>query len=122
MKIIDLSDQDGILSRYGFYCPGCKCHHWFATKDMNNTFPKWEWNGDREKPTISPSILVHYSNLKNAIVCHSFIKDGQIQFLGDCTHELAGKTIPMEDADWPAKEPLPDNNQQFKEAPYEHIN
>ncbi len=26
-------------------------------------------------------------------VCHSFVTNGRIQFLGDCTHELAGKTI-----------------------------
>lgn len=24
-----------------------------------------------------------------------FIRDGQIQFLGDCTHALAGKTVPL---------------------------
>ncbi|MGC4033677.1 MAG: hypothetical protein QM754_18485 [Tepidisphaeraceae bacterium] len=28
--------------------------------------------------------------------CHSFVRDGQIEFLGDCTHELAGKTVPLE--------------------------
>ena len=27
--------------------------------------------------------------------CHSFIKDGQIQFLGDCTHSLAGQTVAL---------------------------
>lgn len=31
-------------------------------------------------------------------VCHSFVTDGKIQFLGDCTHELANKTVPLEDA------------------------
>lgn len=30
------------------------------------------------------------------IICHSFITDGQIQYLSDCTHSLAGKTVPME--------------------------
>jgi hypothetical protein len=28
-------------------------------------------------------------------VCHSLIRDGQIQFLTDCTHELAGQTVPL---------------------------
>ena len=32
--------------------------------------------------------------------CHSFIQNGQWQFLSDCAHALAGKTVPME--------PLPD--------------
>lgn len=27
--------------------------------------------------------------------CHSFIKNGQWQFLSDCAHELAGQTVPM---------------------------
>jgi len=28
-------------------------------------------------------------------ICHSFVTDGQIQFLGDCTHKLAGRTVPL---------------------------
>lgn len=27
--------------------------------------------------------------------CHSFIREGQWQFLGDCEHKLAGQTVPM---------------------------
>lgn len=30
-------------------------------------------------------------------VCHSFIKDGKIQFLGDCTHALANQTVDLPD-------------------------
>lgn len=29
-------------------------------------------------------------------VCHSFVRDGKIEFLGDCTHEFAGKTVDLE--------------------------
>ena len=29
-------------------------------------------------------------------VCHSFVTDGNIQFLSDCTHSLAGQTVPLE--------------------------
>ena len=25
--------------------------------------------------------------------CHSFVTNGEIRFIGDCTHELAGKTV-----------------------------
>jgi hypothetical protein len=28
-------------------------------------------------------------------VCHSFVTDGRIQFLGDCTHALAGQTVDL---------------------------
>lgn len=31
--------------------------------------------------------------------CHSFVVDGQMQFLGDCTHALAGQTVPI--PPWP---------------------
>jgi len=31
--------------------------------------------------------------------CHSFITDGQIKFLGDCTHELAGQTVALKPFD-----------------------
>ena len=34
-------------------------------------------------------------------VCHSFIKDGNIQYLNDCTHKLAGQTIEI--PDWEMK-------------------
>jgi hypothetical protein len=29
--------------------------------------------------------------------CHLFITDGKIEYLADCTHELAGKTVEMEE-------------------------
>jgi hypothetical protein len=28
-------------------------------------------------------------------VCHSFVTDGRIQFLGDCTHALANQTFDL---------------------------
>jgi len=32
-------------------------------------------------------------------VCHSFVTDGRIQFLTDCTHALAGQTVDIPDFD-----------------------
>lgn len=29
-------------------------------------------------------------------ICHSFVRNGKIEFLSDCTHELAGKTVELE--------------------------
>ena len=55
--------------------------------------PRWGWNGDAEKPTFTPSVLVRYNWSDGERVCHSFVTDGQIQFLGDCTHALAGQTV-----------------------------
>lgn len=50
----------------------------------------WTWNGDKEKPTVRASILV-----RGQFRCHSFVTDGKIQFLGDCTHELKGQTVDL---------------------------
>lgn len=81
---------------YLFDCPGCKMSHGF---NINGPGPIWKFNGDMIKPTISPSLLVKYGNRKGDQICHSFIRDGNIQFLNDCTHDLAGQTVPIPEFD-----------------------
>lgn len=78
-----------------FDCPGCKMPHGISHGAGEG--PRWSWNGDCEKPTVSPSILARYpwGDPPADMVCHSFIADGKIQFLGDCTHELAGQTVDL---------------------------
>jgi hypothetical protein len=73
-----------------FDCPGCKCLHSIQV-------PPWTFNGDLEKPTVSPSILVNPNGDSSALRCHSFVKDGMIQFLGDCDHDLKGQTVEIPD-------------------------
>lgn len=46
-----------------------------------------------DNPTFSPSILV--ADLDNT--CHCFILDGKMEYLPDCTHELAGQVVELED-------------------------
>ena len=48
-------------------------------------------------PTLTPSVLVKSSSLG---VCHHFVRDGQIQYLSDCTHNLAGQTVPLPRSTW----------------------
>lgn len=74
---------------FTFYCPGCKCNHFFTQA--------WQFNGDYLKPTVTPSLLVN-GDLSNPSTprCHIYVTDGRIQFLADCTHELAGQTVDME--------------------------
>ena len=78
-----------------FFCPGCESTH--AVNSHPNG-PRWSYNGDPVRPTFAPSILVTCrwsvsdSEMKDD-VCHSFVRDGRIQFLGDCTHRLAGQTV-----------------------------
>jgi hypothetical protein len=108
----------------GFWCPGCDEVHAVKT----NGDHAWQWDGNVDAPTISPSILItsgHYvsthktgdscwcsfnekrkaegkSTPFKCSRCHTFVKAGQIEFLGDCTHALAGKTVPI--PDWPYAE------------------
>jgi hypothetical protein len=82
----------------GFWCAGCdECHIIYVASP---TGPVWEWDGNVEAPTCSPSIKVTAHHLNS--VCHFFIRAGNFEFCGDSTHELAGKTVPM--IDWPYAE------------------
>ncbi|QVW28609.1 hypothetical protein pEaSNUABM8_00112 [Erwinia phage pEa_SNUABM_8] len=106
--------SDGKLS---FLCPGCEVRHTVNVKTSSG--PQWQWNGNTDKPTLSPSVLVrsgHYvdghtgdcwctylaehpeedpADVFTCGVCHSFVRDGRIEFLSDCTHALAGQTVDL---------------------------
>jgi hypothetical protein len=81
----------------GFWCPGCQSAHWVPTAGER----AWTWNGSLDSPTLSPSILRY--EMPTSPRCHSFLKDGKIQFLPDCQHALAGTTVdaPLV-TEWPA--------------------
>jgi hypothetical protein len=83
--------------QYSFRCPACKCGH---VVSVEGSQPVWTWNGSVEAPTLSPSIRVSWTWInddgkKVDKCCHSFIKEGNIQFLNDCTHDLAGQTVDL---------------------------
>lgn len=88
-------------SRLTWWCPGCDGAHQIQYGEGQG--PRWGWNGDAERPTFTPSVLVRYdgadADTPDGIpsVCHCFVTDGQIQFLSDCTHSLSGQTVPMPD-------------------------
>lgn len=87
----------------GFRCPGCKTSHYIQHGAEDG--PNWGFNGDHEKPTFTPSVLVTYEGADAGrdgappAVCHSFVTDGRIQFLSDCTHHLAAQTVDIPDFD-----------------------
>lgn len=109
--------RNGSDGRLTWWCPGCDGAHQIATGEGSG--PRWGWNGNAERPTFTPSVLVQGRGLSPAgqaaadawfaagnpsprpefeimdTVCHSFVVDGQMQFLGDCTHALAGQTVPI---------------------------
>ena len=76
-----------------FECPGCEIPHGINCGDGHGQL--WSFNGDVNNPTFSPSVLVDftYGAEKKREVCHSFVRNGKIEFLSDCTHELAGKIV-----------------------------
>lgn len=111
------TDEAGRLM---FWCPGCDEAHVVSLADGSGR--GWTYNGNPDRPTFSPSILVRgvrfdggdeeldrildtyklpedrermLADRRINTVCHSFVRDGQIQFLGDCTHALAGKTVAL---------------------------
>lgn len=102
-----------------FFCPGCHTVHVVLIKQRGTASP-WEWNGDLERPTLSPSVLVYSHETLNAAgkalidaagdgptpeltdehrvstpQCHSYVRDGHIEFLNDSTHALAGTTVEL---------------------------
>jgi hypothetical protein len=74
--------------RVYFLCPGCRVTHGISTAPG-----RWAFNGDVERPTISPSVLCTWPPLPRR--CHSFVRDGRIEFLSDCTHALAGQSVEL---------------------------
>jgi hypothetical protein len=72
-------------------CPGCGNVHAMDSR--------WSFNGDLAKPTFSPSVNAsHEARPEDGIPayrCHSFILDGRIKFLSDCTHAFAGQSMEL---------------------------
>lgn len=86
-KVLDLKTPNGEHGAYAIQCPGCGNWHAFDGR--------WSFNGDFERPTFSPSMLVNQHDPGSR--CHSFVTDGRIQFLSDCFHQYAGQTLDLED-------------------------
>jgi Family of unknown function (DUF6527) len=104
-KLVRLDTRYWPEGGYGHWCPGCDSGHEISVDRPNSSGAKWTFNNNRYKPSFSPSINmrinpkghIHYQPDVASSVCHYFIKDGQIQFLADCTHALAGKTVELPD-------------------------
>lgn len=104
-KVKRMNSMDGELYGYQFKCPGCAWggHLLPVGEGDGQPRPRWTFNGDLESPTFDPSILGKHEEWQGDLVppkvhvCHSFVRNGMIQFLDDCTHALAGKTVPLPD-------------------------
>jgi hypothetical protein len=115
-----------------FFCPGCNGPHSIHVNSPNTPGPNWGYNGNPDAPTFTPSVLarttgapdgrsvmtseeeaeydaIYAKGGREAVyasrfgkVYHSFVTDGRIQYLSDCTHALVGQTfdIPDWEASW----------------------
>lgn len=81
-----------------FNCPGCgNAHHVAARPNTLRNGASWEWNGSMDAPTFSPSVLTNGDMPEHR--CHCYVRDGKIQFLSDCHHQLAGQTVDLPEWD-----------------------
>ncbi|WP_338523380.1 DUF6527 family protein [Pseudomonas batumici] len=86
-----------------FFCDGCDSPH--SLQVGAGPGPRWGYNGNPDAPTFTPSVLVNWPANPEACealkewrterVCHSFVTDGRIQYLGDSTHSLAGQMVDL---------------------------
>ena len=102
-----------------FKCPGCKSSHMLPIGAGPGH--RWTYNNEPESPTFTPSVFcktirpkmsdAEWDEYDKAFTehgsdyvvndprfrhwCHSFIRDGMIQYLNDSTHELAGQQVEL---------------------------
>jgi hypothetical protein len=75
-----------------FWCPGCKQGHAVYLSEKNDRGAIWQWDGDKDKPTFTPSFLHDIHKPR----CHCVVTKGMIHFCSDCDHALANQVVPME--------------------------
>lgn len=88
-----------------FWCVACAQRHIFNTDRPPGVRPCWAYNGDPERPTFSPSL--NYPDKTPR--CHLFLRDGRVEYCGDCGHEYAGKTVNLPDIPDEMLVPRPDD-------------
>jgi hypothetical protein len=100
-------------------CPGCREPHVVALGAGPGL--RWTWNGDFEKPTLYPTVLISTNRpvalndpevlalqierfrhdatyqipYQVHVLCFSRVTDGRIHFLDDTRHSLAGQTVDL---------------------------
>lgn len=93
---------------YAHWCPACR--------EMHSLPDGWQFDGNLEKPTFSPSFK--HTGLKTVRdeegrwtgewvldsagkpvpeCCHYILTAGVLHFCGDCTHEFAGRQVELPD-------------------------
>lgn len=99
MAILRLLEDERTGKELVFFCPACQYDHSFRIEkgSHNPDAPIWQWDGDMEKPTFTPSLMV---NRGTPYQCHLFVRDGLIEYLPDSVHPLSGCTVVMQEIEW----------------------
>ncbi len=87
-----------------YWCSGCKCAHSVPAE-------RWHWNKSIDSPTLSPSVRHYYTEPKTNVeitTCHYHLRDGVIEYCGDCLHDLKGQNVPLQEI--PEDYGIPDDN------------
>jgi hypothetical protein len=89
---------------YMHWCPGCKSRHMINVGEANSNGARWSFDGNVQAPSFSPSVHISVGpwddeegHHPKRTECHYFLTGGQLQFLSDCAHELAGQTVELPD-------------------------
>lgn len=73
---------------FAFWCPACQEYHEIDAK--------WRFCGNTDRPTFQRSVPALTSTERSGEqICHSFVTNGQIRYLSDCTHDYRGQTVEM---------------------------
>lgn len=104
-KVQMMSDQV-----YRFWCPGCEDYHIVHVNGKKNgSGATWKFDMNLDRPTFSPSINLRTGIYADAnwippnqqehwsVICHSFVREGRIEYCGDSTHSMRGKTVELPD-------------------------
>lgn len=105
-RVVSYSDPSKLVG-YTFYCEGCESHHIIRVGEWEDRHGKkrtgWGFNDDLDAPTFTPSLLIYEARHPDGELghprCHLFVREGKIQYCGDCGHKLKGQTVDMQDVD-----------------------
>jgi hypothetical protein len=105
-KMRRVGAQDGYTAGgLAHWCPACESMHAFALDGKNSSGAQWTWDGNVEQPTFTPSMNIRTGprptvppgrpDAGQIDVCHYFLRNGVIEYLGDCTHALKGQQVAL---------------------------
>lgn len=86
---------------YAHWCPGCGEMHVIYVAKASASGARWAFDGDLIRPTFTPSVRIEWAGgwgeQRVPRVCHYFLREGRMQFLGDTTHSLRNRTVVLPD-------------------------